>query len=106
MIVLDPLDDYGPLQVSEVSAAGVWRLVADGSDPRMLPDGSLVYLESPATPARALVTIAPDGASTRRPGGAGLLVGLGAPFPAPPTPVPAIVALTLHGEIYGVHLGR
>jgi len=86
VIVLDQLDGYGPLQVSEVNADGVWTWIADGSDPRMLPDGTLVYVESPETSARALVTVAPDGTSTRRAGGAGRLAGLGGPVAASRAP--------------------
>jgi|GEM_PF-2566881 len=86
VIVLDPLDGYGPLQVSEVNADGVWTWIADGSDPRMLPDGSLVYVESPETAARALVTLVAEGAPTRHTGGAGRLVGLGGPVAASRAP--------------------
>ncbi len=66
VIVLDAMDDYGPLHVSRVAPDGTRTYIAPGSDPRLGPDGAIVYAEQGA-----------DGSLSR----AGRLGGFGAPLP-------------------------
>lgn len=81
MIQLDCTDCYGPLTITQVMPDGTSSVVGRGSDPRLLPDGVLAYVEDDgAASQRELVRVAPGGGETRTPGGAGRLPGLGGPL--------------------------
>lgn len=82
VILLDGLDAYGPLRVARIDPAGTTTDLGEGSDPRFF-DGGVLYVEGIGSDDghTTLVRILPDGTTERRPGGTGLLPGLGGPLP-------------------------
>lgn len=85
VILLDEIDGYGPLTVVRIDADGARTEIGPGESPRT--DGAdVVYLELAEDGSSTLVRLHPDGTVERRPGGTGLLGGLGglAPFSSSP----------------------